>query len=617
MSFYDDEVVPYDEEAQEEAKGERDALMPLDRNERMRKSMKKGAHPSHFGGDESESEDEDEGGDELAATPKYTHGDVSEKTSLTSFIMQEAQMEAARDTGMAKLENDLLRTDLMLGMLTEGIPIKTIVTKYLVPKSSLGGAFEFGVGMADRKAAVMGKTYTVEVKRVLYLLRDQKTLAWRGPVNEFEGFASPFCRTRSNVSSYELSHMFKPKQSAEKRFIRLTFKCPETAKVKYVPRKIDIMAKDDDEYELLVAGFDLLWRYHSYKLKLLEKDPKYLMRKSVKRPKTMEEKWELLGYVPLVFQSLDPDNNIKNVHIGLGRSKEDLLLIASSMVAMWSVLFMLFGILLKASLDSDETNYVYYAFFYFLVFFFLVVLLGTLLSNTDVEELGLSSTVTVTQANGTMTIQTPDKKAPMSMKAMVFARCRTLYEWTMFVFIEVIIGGPLSLMWVLVMDWIFIPLYAGYKNKKHIQHWKTAKELSFKYKNQSKDYARQGVNRLPTKRGIAKYASDSWDSVQKLGKDSKAAVKKQKLSKTEMRKRQTMNIGVAGLLNEESRERKNRNSYAQVEMKRRKSRRQSSGTMTGAFAPTAGPEARSKSRSPAPSLELREAKAATRETATL
>ena len=44
---------------------------------------------------------------------------AKEKTSLTSFIMQEAQMKASRDPGAVKVEQDLKRTDLMLTMLTE------------------------------------------------------------------------------------------------------------------------------------------------------------------------------------------------------------------------------------------------------------------------------------------------------------------------------------------------------------------------------------------------------------------------------------------------------------------------------------------------------------------
>merc|ERR1719408_1092429 len=103
-----------------------------------------------------------------------------------------------------------------------------------------------------------------------------KTIAFRGPVNESEGFASPFCRTRSNVDSYQLSHMYKPFVSAEKRYIRLRFKAPATAKVQYKPRHLDILAKDDDEFELLQAGFFLIWAHHSRQLKLEERDPKML-----------------------------------------------------------------------------------------------------------------------------------------------------------------------------------------------------------------------------------------------------------------------------------------------------------------------------------------------------
>ena len=66
------------------------------------------------------------------------------------------------------------------------------------------------------------------------------------------------------------------------------------------------------------------------------------MLKAVARPKTMEEKWEQMGYQPFVFQSLDPDNNIKKIHVGLGRSKEDLLLIGSFMCGFWALLFGLF-----------------------------------------------------------------------------------------------------------------------------------------------------------------------------------------------------------------------------------------------------------------------------------
>merc|ERR1711988_1263693 len=147
-----------------------------------------------------------------------------------------------------------------------------------------------------------------------------ETINFRGPLNEQEGFASPFLQTREVVSSYILSHMYKPRCAQIKRFIRLTFKCPPEAKVQYKTRYIDIVAKDDDEFEILDRGFNLLWKYHATLLKRIERDPKLLMRKSVYRPKTMEEKWDQIGYKPFVFQSLDPDNNIKNLYIGFGRS---------------------------------------------------------------------------------------------------------------------------------------------------------------------------------------------------------------------------------------------------------------------------------------------------------
>uniref|UniRef100_A0A6T7E7G4 Uncharacterized protein n=1 Tax=Florenciella parvula TaxID=236787 RepID=A0A6T7E7G4_9STRA len=569
-----DDGLAYDEEGQEEAKNEHDALIPMDNSDRMKRSMRRDSLPSNFM--EADSSEEEEDGI-MASAPKYVQSDAKEKASLTSFIMQEAQMKASRDPGEAKVLQDLEKTELMLKMLTEGVPLKTVVTKYLVPKSALGDAFSGEQNLEERKAMVSGKTYTVEIFRVLYLLRDQKTIAWRGPVNEQEGFASPFCRTRSMVESYQLSHMYKPMVNTQRRYIRLTFKCPATAKQQYRPRRIDILAKDEDEFSLLAAGFDLLWRYHSYKLKCFERDPKLLMRKSVARPKTLVEKWEQIGYSPLVFQSLDPDNNIKNFYIGLGRSKEDILLIGASQSGFWSLLLMLFGILMKASLESDETNFALWAYFYFLIFFGCVCTLAVVLSKTDVEELGLTSTRYKTDSKGQKTVVEKETAKSQSWQEMCTGWALKLGDWMMFGIFELSIGGPIALAWIVLWDNMAHPLYSFYQNRGFTLAYKAAKAESQRKVKEARIVAKHAhAKGKHYKKHSAALPGQIGAACARLFTSAKAKAKQQTVSKREIRKRQTTNVGVGALHKEERRARRNKGSaIAETDINRRKSRRDS------------------------------------------
>lgn len=586
MPFGKDLDEEFDEEEGLEETKEDAALVPnskLNRSERMKKSMRRGGGrdvPSHFAGSDSEDEDEEDA-EELASAPKYTQADAKEKTSLTSFIMKEAEMDAARDPEAQRRMEDEFKCELMLTMLSEGVPVKVLVTKYLgdVKKRYINP----DLNLEARKAGVSGKTYTVEKFRVLYLLHDQKTLAWRGPVNENEGFASPFKQTRSSVDSYQISHMFKPKFAPTKRYIRLRFRSPEIAKVQYKERIIDIQAKDEDEFDLLAAGFELVWRIHALKLKKEERNPKLLMRKAVARPKTMEEKWEQMGYQPFVFQSLDPDNNIKKIHVGLGRSKEDLLLIGSFMCGFWALLFGLFSILMKASLDSDETNFALWAYFYFLCFFMLFVILAVILSNTNVEQLGLTSTTYIIDSKGNKTLPTKARPPKRTWKEMIMGWAAKLGDWIMFGIVELSIGGPLALAWILLMDNIAVPTYEFFEAKKHKQLYKQFKEDGKRKIKQGKELSAQGVAAggvLKNKFKAAPGHIKSWGHQSLMS--AKAKVKMQSLSKREIRKRQTMNVGVGALHKEERRDRRNRgNAQAELQMNRRKSRRRdSSGSNT-------------------------------------
>lgn len=398
--------------------------------------------PDHW----QSSSDEEIGHEDTPFFKQPTEEDGGDRMGeeLTRFILEE-QQEEQMDPLVVKFHQDMRATMRFKARLRDGISVKRVLTKYLTP-----GGKKFvrttTHSTETKKNLVRGKTFMVEVDRVLYLQADEKTINWRGPKTEAEGYASPFMLTRTRVENYMVSHLLKPLCSERKRFIRLVFKCPETASIQYGRMEIDIIARNSTEYDEFKEGFTLLWRYYSYRLKLLEQDPKMLLRKQAARPKTREERWELEGYKPLVLQELDPDNKITNLYIAGGLSLEDALLIVLLMLSFYG--FMLYAICLmtKAHLDA-ASGFVLWCYFYVVCIIGGLLLFSRALSKIDLDLLGLSGTVTL--RNSRHVVTTVPQYASGKQVGDVIKDLINVPRWFMYVFfVELFLFGTISLLFL-------------------------------------------------------------------------------------------------------------------------------------------------------------------------
>lgn len=411
---------------------------------KMRNMFRTGATdtgvPDHW----HSSSDEEVGDEETPFFKAATEEDGGDRggDELTRFILEE-QQEEQMDPQQAKFNQDMRDTDQFMARLKDGISVKRVLTKYLTPR---GKSFirSSNQTMAEKKNLISGKTFMVEVERVLYMQFHGKTINWRGPKIEAEGYASPFMLTRTKVQNYQVAHMLKPLTHERKRFIRLVFKCPKTASIQYERMEIDIFARDQVEFDDLKSNFTLLWRYHAYRLKLLENDPKMLLRKLTTRPKTREERWEQNGYKPLLLQQLDPDDVVQNVYIAGGLSLEDATLIAASMLCFYGLLFFAMSLMVKAHLDA-HSGFVQWSFFYVLLLVGGFLIFGRTLSKLDLSALGLVGQVTVKNSRHTVT-HVPHHASGKSVQEVVKELLMVPSKMFYLFFIELFLFGSISLI---------------------------------------------------------------------------------------------------------------------------------------------------------------------------
>merc|ERR1711988_1501455 len=80
---------------------------------------------------------------------------------------------------------------------------------------------------------------------------------------------------------------------------------------------------------------------------------------------------------------------------------------------------------------------------------------------------------------GALTVEDKPVSARIPCSQWAKKWCDKLGDWTPFLFIEVLFGFPLSLLWIFVWDFTLHPLYRDYQNGEH-------KKLSRKTKDKVK-----------------------------------------------------------------------------------------------------------------------------------
>ena len=183
---------------------------------------------------------------------------------------------------------------------------------------------------------------------------------------------------------------------------------------------MDILCSDPQELKLLQTGFKCFYKYHARRLQKKASDPKQKLKKMVAIPRTYEERWAKNGYVPLTAQTLDENDDVKNLYIGCGKSTEDLILLVSGTLVLFMFMVTIFGILLKAQLDGDETGLVLWSFFWMLLVVVGVSSLVFYLNNVDPAKLGLNEIVEETDnVSGRFLPVLKRKKQKMDCKGAV------------------------------------------------------------------------------------------------------------------------------------------------------------------------------------------------------
>ena len=123
------------------------------------------------------------------------------------------------------------------------------------------------------------------------------------------------------------------------------------------------------------------------------------------------------------------------------------------------------------------------------------------------------------------------------------------------------------------------PLYSFYQNRGFTMAYKSAKAESQKKMKEAKQVGKLAhAKGKKARTALALLPGQIKAGANRTFISAKAKAKNQTVSKREIRKRQTMNVGVGALHKEERRDRRNRGSaVAEQAMNRQKSRRQSSG----------------------------------------
>jgi len=110
-------------------------------------------------------------------------------------------------------------------------------------------------------------------------------------------------------------------------------------------RNLDIELLNKEDFEYCMDGFELI-------AKNVEK---FAVRASF-RPESEQQIWDEMGYEPVVWRYKRADGTDGECHVGCGNDWEDIFLITSCYLCLWSLLLAFYGLLLKGALDSDESS---------------------------------------------------------------------------------------------------------------------------------------------------------------------------------------------------------------------------------------------------------------------
>lgn len=134
------------------------------------------------------------------------------------------------------------------------------------------------------------------------------------------------------LSCLETCQYAKDKFQDNEFFMRLVFEGH---------RNLDIKLTSKEDFEYCMDGFELIAKNRSL-----------FAQKSSFRPDSIQEVWDAENYHPLVWEYGDG----KTCNIGCGNDVEDILLISSCYLTLWSLLTAFYCMLLKGAIDTDEKS---------------------------------------------------------------------------------------------------------------------------------------------------------------------------------------------------------------------------------------------------------------------
>lgn len=148
----------------------------------------------------------------------------------------------------------------------------------------------------------------------------------------------------------------KDKYDEDQFFIRLVFEGV---------RNLDIKLMNKNDWEYCMDGFESISK---------NKD------KFAKPP--TQEAWKTDKYQPVVWEYAPG----KTCNVGCGNSLEDIFIISSCYISLWSVLVGFFALLLKGAMDTDDKSTLLMMFFAFGIIFVALVALSVITGQIEVEE---------------------------------------------------------------------------------------------------------------------------------------------------------------------------------------------------------------------------------------
>ncbi|GMI49913.1 hypothetical protein ScalyP_jg10192 [Parmales sp. scaly parma] len=87
----------------------------------------------------------------------------------------------------------------------------------------------------------------------------------------------------------------------------------------------------------------------------------------------MAEIWNEMDYHPVVWKYTKKDGSVGECPIGCGNDLEDIFLISSCYLSLWSFLMAFYAILLKGALDTDNTSTILFEYLVAGIFFCFLV----------------------------------------------------------------------------------------------------------------------------------------------------------------------------------------------------------------------------------------------------